>query len=216
MAPVVEAEMLDEAVELLTEAGLSPVFVYGEQDKNKADGAVVGQNVKADAELPKGTSVIVSLNSDTELVKTPALIGLSKDEAADKLAVAGLKLKIYTGDGYPDSGFVSAQLPAAQSPEKSGSEVTVILTDKEHACSIDIAPEDTSLRAGEEFVLRINCVNIPDLVAVNYDLSEEGIIEPVYIDTKTLDMTFKALKQGSVTVTVSYGGIEKKCSVEVK
>ena len=80
---------------------------------------------------------------------------------------------------------------------------------------MNISPVKKSLSVGDEFVLKISCVNIPDLVSVNYELSEEGVIEPVYIDKQTLSMTFKALKAGSVTVEISYGSIVKHCSVEV-
>ena len=214
--PDVVGKTREEAAKALTEAELAPLFVYGEQDSGKPDDTVLSQSAAPMAELAKGSQVVLSLNSSSELAKAPALIGLTKDEAADKLAAAGFKLQVYTGGGHPDEGIVCSQLPKAGDPAKSGSEITVILASEEQAPSISISPESTSLSVGEEFVLKISCKNIPDLVAVGYELSQEGIIEPVYIDKQTLDMTFKALKQGSVTVTITYGGIERRCEVEVK
>ena len=50
----------------------------------------------------------------------------------------------------------------------------------------------------------------------NYgDRKSKGVIEEKYINTKTLDMTFKALKPGAVTVTISCGDIRRECRVEV-
>ena len=206
----------EEAARTLTEAGLAPMFVYSVNDSSIADDTVVAQSVEADTELPRGSQVILSLNSSSQLVSTPAIIGLSKDEAADKLAAAGFKLQIFTGEGYTDKGIVCSQMPAAGAPVKAGAEITVLLTDEAHASSVTISPDSAELAVGEEFTLKISCKNIPDLVSVGYELSEQGIIEPVYIDTQTLDMTFKALKSGSVTVTITYGGIERRCAVQVK
>ncbi len=214
--PDVKGKSRDEAMKELTERGFSPVFVYGEQDKDKADEQVVSQSMESGTEAPKGSSVMISLNSSTELVKVSSLVGLSKDEAADKLSEAGLILSVYTDDTYPSEGYVCAQFPSVGSAVKSGSEITVLLTDEEHASKINISPDNKELSVGDKFVLEIECINIPDLVAVEYELSEEGIIEPVYIDTDTLSMTFKALKEGEVTISITYGGIEKKCKVSVR
>lgn len=216
VVPEVNGKSRDEAMKELADAGLAPVFVYGEQDKGAGDDTVISQSVENGAELPVGSSVIVTLNTSSELAKVPALTGLSKDEAADKLYDAGFAMKIYTDDENPSEGFVCAQFPAAGSSEKTGAEITVLLTDEEHASKINISPTEKELSVGEEYVLEIECINIPDLINVEYEFSEEGIIEPVYIDTETLSMTFKALKEGTVTVSITYGGIDKKCKVTVK
>lgn len=81
--------------------------------------------------------------------------------------------------------------------------------------NIVISPEEKKLRPGDEFTLIIRCTGIEDLRTVEYDISQPGIIEEKYINTKTLDMTFKALKPGAVTVTISCGDIRRECRVEV-
>ncbi|MBR1764663.1 MAG: PASTA domain-containing protein [Ruminococcus sp.] len=216
LMPDVVGKPRQEAAKAVTDAGMAPMFVYGTQESDIPDDTVVAQSVAAMTELPRGSQVILTLNSSAELVETPALIGLTKDEAADKLAAAGFVLQVYTGDGYPEEGIVCAQLPAAGDPVRAGAEITVLLTDEEHASAVTISPDKATIAVGEEFTLKISCKNIPDLVSVGYELSEEGIVEPVYIDTQTLDMTFKGLKSGTVTVTIAYGGIERPCTVEVK
>ncbi|MBQ7187459.1 MAG: PASTA domain-containing protein [Ruminococcus sp.] len=213
--PDISGKDSTEAVGVLTEAGFVPMLIYGDQNGSEADGRVISQSVEADTELPKGSPVIVTVNSGSELSKVPSVTGLSRKEAAERLAAAGFALGIYAEGESAAEGVVISQFPAADSPAKTGSEVTVVLAEGQPAAEVNISPVKKSLSVGDEFVLKISCVNIPDLVSVNYELSEEGVIEPVYIDKQTLSMTFKALKAGSVTVEISYGSIVKHCSVEV-
>ncbi len=215
VVPELMGRSSEEAVKALTDAGMVPMLVYGSQDSKEAEGKVLSQSVDPMTELQKGSAVILTVNSSSELIKVPPLVGLSKEEAADQLAAAGFVLSIYSGEGSLTEGYVSAQYPAAGSPAKSGAEITVVLAEQQPVSELMISPQEQKLSTGEEFVLNVSCVNIPDLVSVNYELSEEGIIEPVYIDKQTLSMTFKALKPGEVTVTISYGDIQRRCRVEV-
>lgn len=213
--PDLKGKDREEALRALVAAGLTPVVIYGDQNSGGEDGKVLDQSVQPRTQLSKGSPVMITVNSKEELTRTPPLIGLSKDEAADRLAELGLALAVYSGNSSPSEGFVSGQFPAAGSPVKAGGEVTVILVPEEQAKKMTVSPAEQKLSAGDEFVLNIRCENIEDLVSVGYELSQEGIIEPVYIDKQTLSMTFKALAPGQVTVTVTYGGIERRCTVEV-
>ena len=204
-----------EALDALIGAGMVPMLIYGDQNTADADGKVIAQSAAADTELKKGSPVIITVNSGSELSRVPQVTGLSGREAGERLASAGFSVRICSDGEYSEEDFVISQFPAADSPAKTGSEVTVVLAENKPGGYLDISPKSRSLAAGEKFILRISCINIPDLVSVDYKLSQEGIIEPVYIDKQTLDMTFQALKPGTVTVTVSYGDTVKECRVTV-
>ena len=205
----------EEAVKKLTDAGISPKIVYGGEDSSKPEGSVSAQSIAPGKPVSKGEPAVITVSTRDELEKVPALLGLTKDEAAEKLAKAGFGLKVFVGSEQLSEGRVGAQSPAAGAAARKGSEITVILVDDAHACDISLSPGKAEIPVGGEFTLVIRCQNIRDLVAVNYDLSEQGIIEPTYIDKQTLDMTFKGLKAGEVTITISYGGIERNCTVTV-
>lgn len=210
----------DEAAERLRSLGLSAKYTH-ESVPDKPKDQIVRQSIAAGDRIKVGSTVLLTVNTKKQTAEIPDIVGLDVKEAEMKLREAGLKLRIYTDTDNPlTSGAVFAQSPEPGLREVSGAVVTVILRDpsevvREEVTEFTISPEKKMLVPGQEFVLSIDASNITDMYALEYDISNEDVLEVTYINKQTLDMTFRAKKNGRAVIKISCGGFEKTCTVTV-
>ena len=239
--PNVVGQQLENAVKLITDAGISARLTYT-ADTTKPDNEIVAQSVEAGAEVKRGMTVVLTVNAAGQIAEIPDVTGMRSEDAKAKLEEAGFVMKVYVSDDYNvTEGKVYTQAPGAGILAKKESEITVLLmaytgeetessvpdTDSSEGDIFDssleapdskdivLSPESISVKVGDEFILLIKCIGIENLAAVDYELSEQGIIEEIYIDKQTLDMTFRAVQPGTVAITISAEGISSMCFVEV-
>jgi serine/threonine-protein kinase len=120
--PDVTGRRAGTAEELLAAANLKarPERVF---DDNIPDGRAVGTDPGAGSSVTWGSTVVLRVSKGPDLVDVPDVVGLSKEEAEQRLAAAGL------GHRYvlPVGSRVVEQSPAAGSKAKRGSEVRLLL-----------------------------------------------------------------------------------------
>ena len=227
--PDIKGKKLEDAYKAVKDAGLCGKVTYN-TDKEKDDGIVLEQNIAAGTEITVGSEVLITVNAGSGTVEVPDIIGMTVEEADKKAEEAGLKLLIYVNDEHPyREGKVSAQGPHAGLRAEKGSDLVVLLIDdkapqtsteeseKEASggADITITPESAEIAKGESFTLKIAVKGIDDLYKVEYDISDETVINAVHIDKETMDMTFIGLKPGTSEIKISCGSVVRICKVTV-
>lgn len=129
--PKVSGKTLDEAKEILDEAGLSTEVSYENSDTVEVE-KVIGTSPKEGEEVADGTKVtiVISKGKKTEYVKVPALSGLTQKKAKKELEKAGLGIGSVTEE-YSDSvpaGQVMAQNQTSGSEVEKGTLVGITIS----------------------------------------------------------------------------------------
>jgi serine/threonine-protein kinase len=92
-------------------------------DDNIPDGRAVGTDPGAGSSVTWGSTVVLRVSKGPDLVEVPPVVGLSKEEAEQRLADAGLGHRYV----FPVGSRVVEQSPAAGTKAKRGSEVRLLL-----------------------------------------------------------------------------------------
>jgi serine/threonine-protein kinase len=92
-------------------------------DDNIPDGRAVGTDPGAGSSVTWGSTVVLRVSKGPDLVEVPSVVGLSKEEAEQRLAAAGLGHRYV----FPVGSRVVEQSPAAGTKAKRGSEVRLLL-----------------------------------------------------------------------------------------
>ncbi len=82
----------EEAVKILSKAGLNPVIYTEKPDTAMPKDAIIEQNPKAELEVRKGRSVFLTVSRGPELTRFPYLIGLSIEKAQQILERNGFTI----------------------------------------------------------------------------------------------------------------------------
>lgn len=109
--PTVVGMPVDEAVAKLDEAGLSPNLTGGPNDRPA--GTVAEQDPAAGATVSEGSRVSVLVSEGPDEVDIPNATGLDEATARDRLASAGLDVRVVEVFSDDAEGTVVAQSPAA-------------------------------------------------------------------------------------------------------
>jgi membrane peptidoglycan carboxypeptidase len=123
--PDVRGKSLEDAEAIITDAGL--VFADGGAiDSEQPAGTVVGMDPAPGEEIGKGSTVTVQ-TSNGSLVLLPDTTGL--DEAAAQAALSDFAVTVreQQGTDQPQKGKVLVSEPAAGTPVKAGSPVTIVV-----------------------------------------------------------------------------------------
>jgi eukaryotic-like serine/threonine-protein kinase len=92
-------------------------------DDNVRDGRAVGTEPGAGSSVAWGSTVVLRISKGPDLVEVPQVVGLSKREAEERLAAAGLRARYV----LPVGSRVVEQSPAPGEQAKRGSEVRLLL-----------------------------------------------------------------------------------------
>jgi serine/threonine-protein kinase len=92
-------------------------------DDNIPDGRAVGTDPGSGSAVTWGSTVVLRVSKGPDLVEVPSVVGLSREEAEQRLADAGLGHRYV----FPVGSRVVEQSPAAGSQAKRGSEVRLLL-----------------------------------------------------------------------------------------
>jgi eukaryotic-like serine/threonine-protein kinase len=92
-------------------------------DDNVREGRAVGTEPGAGSSVAWGSTVVLRISKGPDLVEVPQVVGLSKREAEERLAAAGLRARYV----LPVGSRVVEQSPAPGEQAKRGSEVRLLL-----------------------------------------------------------------------------------------
>jgi beta-lactam-binding protein with PASTA domain len=92
-------------------------------DDNVPKGRAVGTEPGAGSSVPWGSTVVLRVSKGPDLVEVPRVVGLSKEEATERLREAGLKARFV----FPVGSRVVEQSPAPGEKAKRGSDVRLLL-----------------------------------------------------------------------------------------
>jgi serine/threonine-protein kinase len=92
-------------------------------DDNVREGWAVGTEPGAGSSVAWGSTVVLRISKGPDLVEVPQVVGLSKREAEERLAAAGLRARYV----LPVGSRVVEQSPAPGEQAKRGSEVRLLL-----------------------------------------------------------------------------------------
>jgi serine/threonine-protein kinase len=92
-------------------------------DDNVPSGRAVGTEPGTGSAVPWGSTVVLRVSKGPDLVEVPQVVGLSKREAEQRLAAAGLRARYV----FPVGSRVVEQSPAPGEQAKRGSEVRLLL-----------------------------------------------------------------------------------------
>lgn len=189
-------------------------------DSTKPENTVLRQSVKAGEMVKRGTAVILTLNAKQKVVKIPDIIGLDSEEADKIVTAAGFNLLIYADGDHPyTTGKIYSQGPKPGLYAESGSDIVVLIDGGEEYTGppvLNISDTNVSINAGEEFTLEIDAKGIEALSLISYEISEPKIAEVVFVDKKTLAMTFRGLSAGTTEITLSCKELKQVCTVSVR
>ncbi|RKN42282.1 Stk1 family PASTA domain-containing Ser/Thr kinase [Streptomyces hoynatensis] len=120
---------LEEAEEQLAEAGLSAGEVDWEFSGEVPRGSVLRTDPEAGAERRPDSEVNLVVSKGRE-VRVPDVVGLSRQEAVDRLREAGFEPKVNEERVYSeeDAGHVAAQSPGAGGSAAEGDRITLTLS----------------------------------------------------------------------------------------
>jgi beta-lactam-binding protein with PASTA domain len=92
-------------------------------DDNVPKGRAVGTEPGAGSSVPWGSTVVLRVSKGPDLVEVPRVVGLSREEATERLREAGLKARFV----LPVGSRVVEQSPAPGEKAKRGSDVRLLL-----------------------------------------------------------------------------------------
>ena len=92
-------------------------------DDNVPNGRAVGTDPGTGSSVPWGSTVVLRVSKGPDLVEVPEVVGLSKREAEQRLAAAGLRARYV----LPVGSRVVEQSPGPGEQAKRGSEVRLLL-----------------------------------------------------------------------------------------
>jgi len=120
---------LESAKKSLAKAGFENLSTSEEYSSTVETGAVIGTSPEAGKRLPKKNTITLTVSKGHAPVEVPSLIGLSRDEASQKLSAVGLSLKSGADvhSAQIGQGLVASQEPAEGTAE-FGSSITVNLS----------------------------------------------------------------------------------------
>jgi beta-lactam-binding protein with PASTA domain/tRNA A-37 threonylcarbamoyl transferase component Bud32 len=92
-------------------------------DDNLPRGSAVGTDPGAGSRVPWGSTVVLRISKGPDLVEVPRVVGLSKQEASERLRAAGLRPRFI----LPVGSRVVAQSPGPGEKARRGSDVRLLL-----------------------------------------------------------------------------------------
>jgi serine/threonine-protein kinase len=122
--PPLIGQSQQQAATALKTAHLDGVFQPVDSDQPK--GTVVSTNPPANAQVPQGSSVTVSVSKGPQ--KVPDVVGLQQSDAESALRDRGFVPVPVTSSSDKPQGEVIQQIPGAGSPQNQGTQVTIVVS----------------------------------------------------------------------------------------
>ncbi|WFR85277.1 PASTA domain-containing protein [Arthrobacter sp. Y-9] len=113
--PGLVKKTLDDARSALTTANLAAGTVTEKYSETVPTGQVIAQSPGGGAQVRRGTPVNLTVSKGPEPVPVPSVLGLSEDDATQKLTAAGFEVKAAQEQVFSKdvpAGRVAAQVPA--------------------------------------------------------------------------------------------------------
>lgn len=122
---------LEEAEKALEEMGLR-IFVAASEKSEEADNTVLKQSIDKWEEVAEGTTIVVVVageNSSVELKEIPNVIGLTENDAVNKIYNNGFTPdKQYKHSDSVAKGNVISQSPQGKTEAEPGTKVTIVIS----------------------------------------------------------------------------------------
>ncbi len=114
------------ALEMLDEAGI-PYEIEREFSSTFEKGIVISQSIDKDEEIKEGDRVKLVISKGIEEVEVPDVVGMSEEEAKEKLLNAGFQVKVDEEyDEEVEEGLVISQSPTDVA--EKGSAITIVVS----------------------------------------------------------------------------------------
>ncbi|MCL2437843.1 MAG: PASTA domain-containing protein [Coriobacteriia bacterium] len=127
-----------EASETLVDLGLD-FELFEEEVPGTPAGQVLSTTPAAGEYVMRGTTVVVRVAVDTDLVAVPDLRGMSLDEAKEALTALRLDAEtVYTFDGAVPAGNIVGFLPVINTQIPAGTPVTILVSAGVFEASLDV------------------------------------------------------------------------------
>jgi eukaryotic-like serine/threonine-protein kinase len=123
--PNVSGKTQDAATQALTAVGLQ-VQVETETSTEVQEGLVISQSPAAGENVPKGSTVTITVSKQQTMIDVPNVVGMQKDAAQSELENKGFVVNvIQTVDPTKTVNQVYKQVPTSPSKAPAGSSVTI-------------------------------------------------------------------------------------------
>ena len=127
--PDVTGKTLPKARDLLREAGLHVGKVHKEYNERVAEGLVIHQSVKGEAEAPIGSDIDLVVSKGPTPVPVPKVVGLKQSEATAALQAEGFLVSASEEFSEKvDKGVVISQTPADGTEYQPGHSVSIVVS----------------------------------------------------------------------------------------
>jgi eukaryotic-like serine/threonine-protein kinase len=106
-------------------------------------GTVIAQNPKADERVPRDTAVVLTLQSSSQTQTIPSVAGASEQQATALLAGEPYRYTVTTRQRFDPSAAAGSAIgtdPAAGTPLKSGSPITLLISKGESPSATTTSP----------------------------------------------------------------------------
>lgn len=212
---------VEEAEEALKKWNID-IFIGASRESDKEDGIILEQDIEEGEMIEKGTTIVVTVageNSSQQKVSVPMVVGLSKEQAISELKNKKLVYKIeYEYSSEVDKDYVISQTPEYGESIKSGSRVTIVLSNGPENVEVPTKAEfmgltpDEAEKLLEDLGFKMNLIE-------DWDSTEKGIVFDVpqageeIAYGSTVDVY---VSKGKAVYTVSYNFDENAPSDAVK
>jgi beta-lactam-binding protein with PASTA domain/tRNA A-37 threonylcarbamoyl transferase component Bud32 len=193
--PGVVGQNVDDATAALEAAGFT-VRVEPSPDDNAPVDEVTDQTPAADAEAPKGSTVVLLVGSAPESVEIRDVTGRTEGDAANLLEQDGFKVSTTTEASSTKKGRVIRTEPGAGSSRPKGSTVTIVVSDGPSNATVP------SVIGSSE----ANAVDALEAQGFNVDVQDQEVVDATQ-EGKVLDQTPSGgtSQETGSTVTITVG-----------
>jgi serine/threonine-protein kinase len=153
----------EEATATLEDAGFG-VEVVEEPHRRREEGEVFDQDPDANEELDTSEPVTIYVSTGREQVTVPNVVGLSEEEARERLQQAGLKVGAVTEQTAEDAepGEVLRQFPEADRDVDRGTEVDLVVAGEQTVPSVVGRNQEDATAILEDAGYRVAVNSTPD------------------------------------------------------
>ncbi|MGI8425262.1 MAG: Stk1 family PASTA domain-containing Ser/Thr kinase [Actinomycetota bacterium] len=172
--PSVVGKTRPEAERALAEAGLQIGNVTDRSDDKIEAGKVLSQDPAAGEKINRSVGVDLVISKGQALARVPDLIGLSSEDAGQRLTDAGLKTSVKTiCDPAKEFGKVTAQDPAPRQEVPKATTVTITVNSGGTIPSVVGQDEDDAVKTLRDQGFKVEVQKSPSIVSTGKVIAQD-------------------------------------------
>ncbi len=203
--PDVKGETLEDAKEMLKEAGIVNVKVESVQDEEVPENEVMAQSVKPNAVITASDEITLTVSAGKAPIEVPNVVNLEDSKAVTVLEEAGFKVKhAYEFSDEVEKDRVISTSPAAGEMLAYGGEITVTVSNGQE--EVDVTVPNLSNLTEEEARNMLTASKL-EVGEVTFENSEDVRENLVISQDPAIGTTVK--EGDKVNIVISKGPVEK-------